>query len=263
MSSRKQRTYDVIVTREVLGIQQRPKKRRRTYPRVRLLSVPLLIGLVVAMFHLLTSPAYTVHKAVVRGNKLVSAEAIYQTGKIAGRNLFLLNTRAVADAIERLPHVKQAWIYTQPPAQVAIVVQEYKPRWIWATSDNRYWIDETGNILPDNGTLEGALTVVDMSGQSLPIGSKLEPGLVKMLDALDHLLPHVEVGYDKEVTYNERLGFVIQVGPGWSARIGNSADQLASRIGVLNSLLPELLQKNRDVDFIDLRYTERPYSRFK
>ncbi|MBS1252467.1 MAG: Cell division protein DivIB [Anaerolineales bacterium] len=266
-SSRKRRTYDVLVTREVLGIRQKPKKRRRTYPRVRLLSVPLLIVLTAAAVHLLKSPTYTVHSAAVRGNTLVPAEAIYQASRIDGQNLFLLNAQATADAVERLPYVRHARVYVRPPAQVAIVVQEYEPRWVWTAGNSRYLIDETGNILPgnilpDNGMLEGTLTVVDPSGQALPIGSSLEPNLVEMLKALDQVLPDL-----KQIAYDERLGFIIDVGPGWPARIGDSPDQLAARIGVLNSLLPELVHmtqvQNQGVDFIDLRFAERPYYRLK
>lgn len=258
MTSRSQRTYDVIVTREALGIRQKPKKRRRAYPRVRLLSLSLLIGLTGLLFYLLTSPAYTVSGAAVRGNRLVAAEAIYQTSRIDGRNLFLLNVQGAAESVERLPYVKRAWVHARPPARVAIVVEEYQPRWVWVAGSSRYLIDETGSILPDNGNVETDLMVVDPTGQALPIGSSLEPRLVEMLGAISQLLPDL-----KQVTYDESVGFIIEVGPGWPARIGKRPDQLGTKIGVLNSLLPELTQQNRDVEFIDLRYPERPYYRFK
>jgi len=257
-SSRKRRTYDVIITREVLGIRQKPKKRRRAFPRVRLLSVPLLVGVPVALFYLLTAPVYTVHGAAVRGNTLVEAQAIYRMSMVDGQNLFRLNTQAAAEAIERLPYVKRAWIRTRLPARVAIVVEEYQPRWEWVAGNNRFWIDETGNILPYNGSLEGALIVVDPSGRPLPVGSSLDPRLVGMMDALSRLMPDV-----KQVTYDEGLGFVLTVGPGWPVRIGDNPDGLAAKISILNSLLPELMQQNQEVDFIDLRYPEQPYYRLK
>lgn len=257
-SPRKQRSYDVLVTREVLGIQQKPESRQRPYLRRRLLSLPLLIGLATALFHLLTSPVYTVQSATVRGNTLIDARAIYQTSQVHGRNLFLLNTQAAAEAIERLPYVKQATVLTRLPAQVAIMVQEYRPRWVWIAGDTRFWIDETGNILPDNGALQGALTVVNPSGRPLPIGSRLEPRLIEMLNTLEHLMPGI-----KRVTYDDSVGFVLSAGPGWPVRVGHDPDQLAAKIGVLNSLLPELRARNRDVELIDLRYVERPYYRVK
>lgn len=250
--------YDVIVTREVLGIRQKPKKRQRAFPRVRLLSVPLLVGLAAALAHMLTAPAYKVHGAAVRGNTLVEAQAIYQMSRVDGRNLFMLDTQTAAEAIERLPYVKRAQVRARPPAQVVIVVEEFQPRWMWVAGDSRFWIDETGNILPYNGPLDDALTVVDPSGRPLPVGSSLEPRLVEMLDAFSSLMPDV-----KHVTYDENVGFTFTIGPGWPVRLGDEPDGLAAKIGILNSLLPELLQQNRDVAFIDLRYPEQPYYRLK
>lgn len=257
-SSRGRRTYDVIVTREALGIQQKPKKRRQAYPRSRLLSVPILVGLVAVVLHLLTSPAYTVDSATVRGNTLIDAQTIYQTSMVEGQNLFLLKPQNAATAVARLPYVKQAWVHARPPNQVAIVVQEYRPRWMWITGNSRYWIDETGNILPDNGTLEGALTVVDSSQQPLPVGASLDSRVVQMLDALDRLLPDV-----RQVRYDASTGFILSVGPGWPARIGHSPQRLADKVGLLNALLPKLREQNQDVEFIDLRYAEQPYYRLK
>lgn len=257
-SSPRWRIYDVTVTREALGIQQKPRRRRRTFPRARLLSLGLVFGLAATMFHLLTSPAYTVRGAIVRGNTLIDARIIYQASMIDGQNLFLLNTQAAAEAIERLPYVRRAWVRVRLPTQVAIVIQEYRPRWVWIAGSNRFWIDETGNILPDNGPLRGALTVINPSGRPLPIGSSLEPGLVEMLDAIDRLMPGI-----RQVRYEEEVGFVLTVGPGWPVRIGDDPDQLPAEIGVLNSLLPELMEQGDDIDFIDLRYPERPYYRLK
>ncbi|MFQ5854486.1 MAG: cell division protein FtsQ/DivIB [Anaerolineae bacterium] len=258
VSPGRQHTYDVIVTREVLGIRRKPKKRRQDFPRIRLLSVPMLLGIAAALFHLLTAPAYTVHGAKVRGNTLIEAQAIYQTSMVDGQNLFLLNTQAAAAAIERLPYVKRAQVRVRPPAQVAIIVQEYQPRWVWIAGDNRFWIDETGNILPDSGTLEEALTVVDPSGRPLPVGSSLEPHFVAMLDALSHLMPGL-----RQVSFDRRMGFILSVGPGWPVRIGEGPNRLSVKIGILNSLVPELIEQNQDVDFIDLRYPEQPYYRLK
>ncbi len=257
-SRRRQRTYDVIVTREVLGIRQKPKKRRRTFPRVRLLSVPVLIGVAAILSYLLMAPAYRVHGASVRGNTLIEAQAIYQMSMVDGQNLFLLNTRAAAQAIERLPYVKRASVRARLPAQVSIVVEEYQPRWVWVAGESRFWIDETGNILPYNGPLEGSLTVVDPSGRPLPVGATLDSHVVVMLDALSRLLPDEE-----EVTYDENMGFVLTVGPGWPVRIGKSPDDLAAKLGILNALLPQLVAQNLDIAFIDLRYPEQPYFRLK
>jgi cell division septal protein FtsQ len=257
-SSARRRTYDVVVTREVLGIRQKPKKRRRPFPRIRLLSLPILIGLGATMYHFLTSPAYTVQSVTVRGNDLVTAEAIYQVGQLDGQNLFLLNTRAAAEAIESLPYIERTWVHAKVPAQVSIVVQEYRPHWVWIAGTNRFWIDETGQILPDNHKLKATLTVTEPSDRWLPIGSRLAPHLVEMIDTIDYLLPDVE-----QIEYDEKMGFTLTVGPGWPIRIGNTPDRLATKMGILNSLLPELMRQEKDVDFIDLRFPEQPYYRLK
>lgn len=267
------RTYDIAVTREVLGIRQKPKKRRRAFPRIRLLGLPVIAGLAALLFHLLTAPVFTVQSATVQGNALLSAQTIYESSLVSGQNVFVVNTTAAARAVERLPYVKRAWVrlllpsVDGTPSQVAIIVQEYQPRWVWIAGDNRYWIDETGNVLPNGGELPGALTVVDPSGRPLRVGSALDGRVVRMLDGLARTLPSWPPSQLPQVTYDHKVGFIVSVGQGWPVRIGWDPRELPVKIGILNSLLPDLERTiaggNREIEFIDLRYTEQPYYRLK
>ena len=249
----------MVVTREVLGIRQKPRRRRRrSIPRARLLGIPVLAGWILILAHLLTAPTYVVDRAAIRGNTLVDAQYIYDASGIDGQNLFLVNPHAVANAVEQLPYIKRAQVRTALPAQVAIVVQEYRPRWVWLAGDNRFWIDETGEVLPDNQMLSEALTVIEQSSRSLPVGSRLDPRLVEMLEMINRLLPEL-----RQISYEEGLGFVLPVGPGWPARVGDDPARLPAIVGILNSLVPELTRQGKDIAFIDLRYPERPYYREK
>jgi cell division septal protein FtsQ len=263
-----ERTYDIVVTREALGIRQKPKKRRRAFPRSRLLSLPVVAGLAALLFHLFTAPVFTVQSAVIQGNALLPAQTIYDSSLVGGQNVFVVNTRAAAQAVERLPYVKRAWVHVLlpsvdgTPSKVAIIVQEYQPRWVWIAGDNQFWIDETGNVLPDGGQLPGGLRVVDPSGRPLRVGSTLDRRVVNMLDALSLTLPQLS-----RVTFDHNVGFIVSIGRGWPVRIGWDPQELLVKIGILNSLLPDLertvAEGNREIEFIDLRYAEQPYYRLK
>ena len=259
------RTYDVIINREALGIEEKPRKRRRKgrrrsllLPRVRLLSAGLLLVLLLVLGYLFTAPRFTVRSATVRGNRLVDAALIFRASGLQGKNVFRVNTAAAARAIEELPYVKRAHVWVRLPAKVAIVVEEYTPRWVWVSGGERFWIDEAGNVLPYGGELEGSITVVDRSGQPLAAGSRLAPELIETLQALHFLMPELS-----QVTYDPTVGFVVEAGPGWPVRIGRTPEHLATKVTILERLVTELSRRGADVAFIDLRFPERPYYRLK
>lgn len=265
---KKHRTYDVVITRDVLGIEEKPRRRRRSrrgaawrgiaWPRARIFSAGVLMVLLGTFGYLLTAPTYTVYGAAVRGNRLVDAETIFRASGLQGRNVFRLSTAAAARAVERLPYVKRAHVWVRLPADVAIAVEEYQPRWIWVSGVARFWIDEAGNVLPYGGPLTDAITVVDGSGQPLPVGERIEPSLVDTLWELGRLMPELE-----QVRYDPALGLVLQTEQGWPVRIGRTPDGLRIKLAILRALVDELAQQGANVDFIDLRYPERPYYRLK
>jgi len=259
------RTYDVIINREALGIEEKPRKRRRKgrqrsllFPRVRLLSAGLLLAMLMILGYLFTAPRFTVRGATVRGNRLVDASVIFHASGVQGKNVFRLNTAEAAQAVERLPYVKRAQVRVRLPADVAIVVEEYTPKWVWVSGENRFWIDEAGNVLPYGGELEGSITVVDRSGQPLSTGSRLDPALVEMLQALQQWMPELS-----QVTYDPTVGLILEAGPGWPVRIGRDPEHLVTKITILEALVADLSRRGMDVEFIDLRFPERPYYRLK
>jgi cell division protein FtsQ len=265
---RRHRTYDVVITRDVLGIEEKPRRRRRSrrgvawrgiaWPRARILSAGLLVILLGTLGYLLTAPTYTVYGAAVRGNRLVDAETIFRASGVQGQNVFRLNTTAVVRAVEQLPYVKRARVWVRLPADVAIAVEEYQPRWVWVSGADRFWIDEAGNVLPYGGPLTDTLTVVDGSGQPLPVGERIQPDLVEMLWELGRLMPELE-----QVVYDPALGLILRTEQGWPVRIGRTPDRLRIKLAILQALVDELAQRGANVDFVDLRYPERPYYRLK
>lgn len=259
------RTYDVIINREALGIDEKPRKRRRKgrrrsllLPRARLLSAGLLLALLVILGYLFTAPRFTVRGATVRGNRLVDAAAIFRASGLQGKNVFRVNTTAAARAVEQLPYVKRAQVWVRLPADVGIVVEEYTPKWVWVRGNDRFWIDEVGNVLPYGGELEGSITVVDRSGQPLRAGARLDGTLVETLQALQYLMPELS-----QVEYDPVVGLIVEAGPGWPVRIGHTSEHLAAKVTILEGLVAELSRRGADVAFIDLRFPERPYYRLK
>jgi cell division septal protein FtsQ len=106
--------------------------------------------------------------------------------------------------------------------------------------------------------LTDTLTVVDGSGQPLPVGERIQPDLVEMLWELGRLMPELE-----QVVYDPALGLILRTEQGWPVRIGRTPDRLRIKLAILQALVDELAQRGANVDFVDLRYPERPYYRLK
>jgi cell division protein FtsQ len=120
----------------------------------------------------LESPFLSVRSISVKGAHHEPAEQVLRAAAVKhGTALMFLDTRAVAERVERLPWVQSASVHKSWPTKISIAVVERTPvAWAMrpgATAATRYAIvDATGRVLADAGHVPVGL--VQISDTRLP-----------------------------------------------------------------------------------------------
>jgi cell division septal protein FtsQ len=118
----------------------------------RRLLICLLVGASAAVIAgagiwLFTSPRFAVKAIEVRGTQHLTAERVLDAARVPpGRNLFLVDPRAIARAVETLPEVERADVIRELPDRLTVAVEERKP-FTLVHAGRLHWIDERGHVL--------------------------------------------------------------------------------------------------------------------
>jgi cell division protein FtsQ len=135
--------------------------------RLRWLLVTVVVCCTAGLVWLaLESPLLSVHATSVSGARHETTEQVLRAAAIKhGTALMFLDTKAVAERVERLPWVQSASVHKSWPTKVSIAVAERTPvAWLarpGAAPANRY-------------------AIVDATGRVLANAARLYPGLVQI-----------------------------------------------------------------------------------
>ncbi len=190
------------------GVQAKGRRPALALPRLsalRIAAVTLALGLMTLAGYLFSDGGFYVQTAALRGQRITSAEALYQQAAIDGYSIFWVNPRAVAQRLEALPYVKRAAVTAALPNQVWIQVEEREPLAVWKVNGQEFWVDREGQTMPpltaDAAAAAGlaALPVLwDLDGSTVLEGNRLDPELIASVRQVHEKAPEVmEFGYDR------------------------------------------------------------------
>jgi hypothetical protein len=144
----------------------------------------------------------------VRGQNLVSAEALVEAAGVEGWNLFWLQNSAVRERVRSHPWVGDAEVALTLPAGVRIQIKEKPAIGVWVTESGHYWISPTGSAMPL--TTEAPATMprlidpaMDAAVPGTPKGTAVDTKIVASALALVGHMPGVtDVRYSPEIGLN-------------------------------------------------------------
>ena len=237
------------------GLALAPQAALGSLRGAKLLSLFLLLALTWLIVQLVTSERFCVQEVAVYGNRLVSAETIYERSGLEGRSLFLIQPRMVEAAIAQIPQVKEARLRIGLPHWVYIEVEEFRPLVAWEVGGSRHGVTEEGRLLPAEAILEGIPLIQDLDGVGLQPGDQIEVAVIRTALELHDLLPEAS-----HLGYSRATGLIYITAQGWPVYFEPGETDLAWKVGVLEALLRDLEAGGKAVEFIDLRF-KRPYYR--
>jgi cell division protein FtsQ len=249
--------------------RQRIDRRRRLARRARslgraalaLLAVGSLVGAgAVGVRWLVTSPRFAVSEVQVLGaSRLAAAEIIAASGIRGGVNLWKIDARAAAAAVEGLAAVRRAEVIRAFPNRVTIVVEERRP-FTLVHAGRLHWIDEDGvRVASEARAVTVSLPVIsgltddEIASASRAPSERVLTG-VRLIRTLlrtgSPLLAQIS-----EVDVGRNDGPVLYTVDGIEVRLG--AEEWDSRIPRLAGVLAQVASSGQAVSAIDLRFRDQ------
>ncbi len=150
------------------ALLERSRRRLRLPPLAapQVLALLVTVGVLAALAYVSLSLDFYVYAedVTIVGTRWTSPEDVYKAAAVEGYHIFFVDPRGVAQRVAALPYVRWAQVHVGLPARVRIVVEERVPLLRWERSDDVFWVDAEGVVMPAR---EGAIslpTLVDPQG---------------------------------------------------------------------------------------------------
>ncbi len=247
------RSYEHTMRHEELPQRTMDRPRRNVGPR--LFSLLLAVALASLIGYLFISDAFYVYGAVVRGNRVLSAEDLYRRSEVDGYSVFFIDPRGVEETIRTLPDIREVKAQLRLPGQLIVEVEERQPQVMWKTGEQRYGVDEEGRILSLPEGVEPSVSIRDLDGTPRRPGDHVDPKMIGAANRFSTLLPGV-----REFDYSQQYGLSLLDEHGWLIRLGDG-EAIEAKVAKMTALVQKLANEGAKVEFIDLRFQESPYYR--
>jgi cell division septal protein FtsQ len=235
-------------------------KRYRTVPSAKKV---FLIGIfVIAQVIFLSSDFFKLRTVEVTGSERISQEEFMKTIKVPwGSNIAFLSLEPFRSRLEKMLWVKGVQVKKIYPGGLKIQVKERNPVICAASAGDMetwYSIDEEGVVL---GLLsqdsKAELPHLVMS-QDMKVGGKIEGAKVgTILTFLTYLSPETNRSIkDYMIEGDSQLSFRYLCGEKLIGVKLGKLENIEEKMGVFQKILNQMEGKTKNLEYIDLRYTE-------
>ncbi len=232
----------------------------------RLASFLLTVVFGVLIYFAWTLPYFHITAATVLGNNRLSPQEIDAVLGVAGQSVFLMKPDELATRLRlNYPELASAQVNIYLPNHVYVNVSERQPVILWQQGDGITWIDAAGVAFRPRGQVDGLIPVMGLATPPAGLAS-LEDALSPpqyiqkdLVDAILVLAPSVPAG--STLTYDGGDGLGWKDSRGWNIFFGTSAQNMALKLRVYQSLVDSLTMHNRVPEYINVAYPDAPYYR--
>ena len=256
---------------------------------VRWLSLANAAALFVLAIALLTSPRFRVEQVVVSHPSSSAQAAVTratQLSQVVGRNIFLVNTGAVAQEVVAIPSVRRARVIPRLPNLLEIELVEREPIAIWRATNGAFLVDDQGLVMADLRVSEqgvavppgsGApdargdppaastsdpadrsrlLSIRDTTGRELALGDLVDQRAVLAARELVKSLPSFGAAVG-EVEYSP-AGLVLITDRRWRVIVGDTTG-LNQKLSNFAAIVELAQSEKLNIGVVDLRPKDRPF----
>ena len=210
--------------------------------------VLVLIG-IVGLGYLFTDASFRAMPPRIEGANYLKAEQISQQAHISGKNIYTIDPGAISQRlITFVPQIESAKVRLGLPNRVVIQVDERQPVLMYSRSDQLLWADEKGYLFPQQETAIELPILVDEDGTASPDGKHLNPAIWPAIQEISATIPGM-----KEFHYRDVYGLFFISPEGWRVYLGDGKN-LQSKLAMWHAVRQQLLQENRPIQIVDLRY---------
>lgn len=240
-------------------------------------SFLLVFSAIAGFFHI---PFFNVKKIEVSGNGAVTAESIKEivAEKISGKrgwlfpqkNFFLIPEREIENALRaEILRIKSAEIKKHPFDELAAIIQERQNSFLACVKDKCAFADENGFVFEEAPDFsEGIfLKFYDERGKTEQpaalIGKNILPeGETAKLAAFGDLLGKIKVEPAKIILKDESI-YEVQTGENWRIILNDKNEPKQALLNLAAALESEIKEPRRKLDYVDLRFGNKVYFKYK
>ena len=262
--------------KETIKIEKKKIEVEEKKGNYRLLKILLVVcGLLLFVIFLRFSPSFNINTIIIENNSRISSEEIEEASGIEkGVNLFAINKRQAAKAIEESPYIDKAEISRKLPDTIKIVISERTEKYYVEYEEGAFAIlDGQGYVLDKDVTSRDLVGLVglDSNFEEL-IARREDEGNVRLSDEdlrkFDLVAKIVDTAQSNDVLQFIKTIDVSNIndvklnmpGEGKIAYIGNCSD-LITRISYLKIMLDGEKGKS-GIMFLNVDFSkDRPYFR--
>jgi cell division septal protein FtsQ len=211
-----------------------------------------------------TSPEYVVASVSVEGSKVLSAEQANEIAGVQGLNIFEVDAAAVQQRLaERAALLKGVSVETRLPNHVIIRVQERRPAIVWVLADGTPMLASDDHVVVGHAsTLEGYVTVFDRGPMTdtLQLGAPMPVHKADAADTAQQIyltLPAATGLQLRQLDWAPDNGITAITAAGQRIEFGTGED-LDKKVKVVQALVQQPRQPDRQWSVLDVRSTERP-----
>ncbi len=224
-------------------------KRIRSWRFSHYVALLLMLGSLVALGYLFTDVTFQVATPYISGNDYLDAEQIQQQAHVTGDNIFMINPAQIAAKLTTfIPQVDEAKIRLGLPNQIAIQVVERQPVLIYSRGDQALWGSADGHLFPITREQVELPLLVDEDGTAAQDDKTLNHGIWDAIQEISMSIPEIN-----EFHYREVYGLFFISPEGWRVYLGDG-ENMQKKLATWQTIRQQLLQENRPVKTVDLRY---------
>ena len=245
-------------------MEQEVIERGKALRRKLFLWTLLIVVVLIAVFSLLISPAFSVGTVSVAGNRYLSEEEVYEIAGIPPRtNIFRLQISDIETRLRSDLRIEQAQVDRRFPASVVIRIVERRPVAYLACDYGYVEVDRDGVILAAYRTMPDLKIpiVTGVTLENLYIGDHVKEQLPEAVLVYLSRLDEAAIQDMSEINVGEPSQWVAYTTDSVQIRLGG-VERMEEKAAMTEEFLAERKRSNLPVEYIDFNFTS-PYIKFK
>lgn len=242
----------------------------------RLLSFAFVAGLLVLLYHLLTSPLYQLQAAELQGETRLNAEEVNRVLNLYNRSIFEMDPREIeTDLRMAFPELTGIEIQIGLPAMVWITLQERTPVIAWQQDGQTMWVDREGVAFSPRGTVDGLVSVQAYAAPPAPVQIEtLEQDVVSESPSTTQVFMKPEMvtvilelaaqtPLESALVYDPEHGLGWYDPRGWDVYFGMDIHDMTMKLTVYQAISQELQGRGITPALINVEFVHAPYYRME
>jgi len=244
------------------------KSPRKSSKRLKyFLFILLLIACTVVLF----LPIWETKRVIVEGSHIVSKDLIKQKAAVKlGENIFFADKSVICANVRKIPQIKTVSVSGKLPTSILISVQERKPFAVAVIDGRNIIIDDEGVVLGEMEKIAKIKNIADIGSLPMVTGlsqtsyknKRINKNIVKDISKVVFEINKSFAGRKASINMEKTEEIEIMLDESLKLKIGD-VDDIDKKLGVFNTIMTNLGDKQKSVEYVDLRAINNPAVKFR